>query len=125
MSAVWRASGSRRCRCRRQSASRPPRRRATEGAGRQHRLSELPFLPALPALPASPAPPALPCYRPSVHAIDATGLTKDYRSSWFRRQESSTVHALDALDLQVDRGEIFGFLGPNGAGKSTTIRLLL
>jgi ABC-2 type transport system ATP-binding protein len=29
------------------------------------------------------------------------------------------------LDLQVDRGEIFGFLGPNGAGKSTTMRLLL
>jgi len=35
------------------------------------------------------------------------------------------VVALDHLDLQVNRGEIFGFLGPNGAGKSTTIRLLL
>ena len=30
-----------------------------------------------------------------------------------------------ALDLKVERGEVFGFLGPNGAGKSTTIRLLL
>ncbi|MFI0411744.1 ATP-binding cassette domain-containing protein [Actinomadura sp. 3N508] len=29
------------------------------------------------------------------------------------------------MDLEVARGEIFGFLGPNGAGKSTTIRLLL
>ena len=29
------------------------------------------------------------------------------------------------LNLQVQRGEIFGFLGPNGAGKSTSIRLLL
>jgi ABC-2 type transport system ATP-binding protein len=29
------------------------------------------------------------------------------------------------LDLEVDRGEVFGFLGPNGAGKTTTIRLLL
>ena len=29
------------------------------------------------------------------------------------------------LDLEVQRGEIFGFLGPNGAGKSTTMRLLL
>jgi ABC-2 type transport system ATP-binding protein len=29
------------------------------------------------------------------------------------------------VDLEVRRGEIFGFLGPNGAGKSTTIRLLL
>lgn len=33
--------------------------------------------------------------------------------------------AVDALDLQVTRGEIFGFLGPNGAGKTTTIRMLL
>ncbi len=33
--------------------------------------------------------------------------------------------ALDALDLEVAAGEVFGFLGPNGAGKSTTIRLLL
>src|SRR5688572_27708016 len=33
--------------------------------------------------------------------------------------------ALDALDLQVRRGEVHGFLGPNGAGKSTTIRILL
>jgi ABC-2 type transport system ATP-binding protein len=33
--------------------------------------------------------------------------------------------ALDALDLDVEPGEVFGFLGPNGAGKSTTIGLLL
>jgi ABC-2 type transport system ATP-binding protein len=32
---------------------------------------------------------------------------------------------VDRLDLEVRRGEVFGFLGPNGAGKSTTIRLLL
>jgi ABC-2 type transport system ATP-binding protein len=32
--------------------------------------------------------------------------------------------AVDALDLQVGRGEVFGFLGPNGAGKTTTIRML-
>ena len=30
-----------------------------------------------------------------------------------------------SLDLEVERGEIFGFLGPNGAGKTTTLRLLL
>lgn len=35
------------------------------------------------------------------------------------------TRAVDTLDLQVHRGEIFGFLGPNGAGKTTTIRLLL
>ncbi|MFP3939970.1 MAG: ABC transporter ATP-binding protein [Thermoanaerobaculia bacterium] len=33
--------------------------------------------------------------------------------------------AVDAVDLDVSRGEVFGFLGPNGAGKSTLIRMLL
>jgi ABC-2 type transport system ATP-binding protein len=33
--------------------------------------------------------------------------------------------AVDQLDLQVDRAELFGFLGPNGAGKTTTIRMAL
>ncbi|HXF82039.1 MAG TPA: ABC transporter ATP-binding protein [bacterium] len=32
--------------------------------------------------------------------------------------------AVDAIDLVIARGEIFGFLGPNGAGKTTTIRML-
>lgn len=35
------------------------------------------------------------------------------------------VRAVDGLDLEVARGEVFGFLGPNGSGKTTTIRLLL
>ena len=48
-------------------------------------------------------------------AIRTSGLTKHFGS----------VVALDDLDLEVERGEVFGFLGPNGAGKSTTIRLLL
>jgi ABC-2 type transport system ATP-binding protein len=43
------------------------------------------------------------------------GLTKSYGS----------VRALRGVDLEVARGEIFGFLGPNGAGKTTTIRCLL
>jgi len=50
-----------------------------------------------------------------MEAIRAEGLTKRY---------GSTV-ALDALDLRVAPGEVFGYLGPNGAGKTTTIRLLL
>ncbi|MGH9857240.1 MAG: ABC transporter ATP-binding protein, partial [Acidobacteriota bacterium] len=32
--------------------------------------------------------------------------------------------AVNRINLNVNRGEIFGFLGPNGAGKSTTIRML-
>lgn len=35
-----------------------------------------------------------------------------------------SVHAVDALDLEIVQGEIFGFLGHNGAGKTTTVRLL-
>ncbi|MBV8692957.1 MAG: ABC transporter ATP-binding protein [Actinobacteria bacterium] len=47
--------------------------------------------------------------------IKLDGLTKRFGSTL----------ALDALDLEVQPGEVFGFLGPNGAGKTTTIRLLL
>ena len=47
--------------------------------------------------------------------IVASGLSKDYGSG----------RGLFGLDLEVARGEVFGFLGPNGAGKSTTMRLLL
>ncbi len=35
------------------------------------------------------------------------------------------MHALVDLNLELERGEIFGLLGPNGSGKSTTIKLLL
>ncbi|MBN2388884.1 MAG: ABC transporter ATP-binding protein [Anaerolineales bacterium] len=48
-------------------------------------------------------------------AIQVRGLTKSY----------GKVRALHGIDLEVKRGEIFGFLGPNGAGKTTTIRCLL
>ena len=40
-----------------------------------------------------------------------------------KRYGHTTV--LDALDLEIEQGEVFGYLGPNGAGKSTTISLLL
>jgi ABC-2 type transport system ATP-binding protein len=48
-------------------------------------------------------------------AIGTQGLVKRYGRS----------RGLAGLDLEVQRGEVFGFLGPNGAGKTTTIRLLL
>jgi ABC-2 type transport system ATP-binding protein len=47
--------------------------------------------------------------------VHTRGLTKDF----------GIVRAVDGLDLDVERGEVFGYLGPNGAGKTTTIRLLL
>ena len=48
-------------------------------------------------------------------AIRTEGLTKHY----------GDVEALVDLDLEIERGEIFGFLGPNGAGKTTMIRTIL
>ena len=41
-----------------------------------------------------------------------------------RRYENGVV-AVEDLDLNVYRGEVYGFLGPNGAGKTTTLRILL
>ena len=32
--------------------------------------------------------------------------------------------ALDDLNLEIEKGEIFGFIGPNGAGKSTTMKIV-
>ena len=53
-------------------------------------------------------------------AIRTSMLGKVYTTKLTRK-----VVALQDLDLEVKRGEIFGFLGPNGAGKSTTINLLM
>ena len=36
-----------------------------------------------------------------------------------------TVHAVRGVDLNVEKGDIYGFLGPNGAGKTTTIKMIL
>ncbi len=35
------------------------------------------------------------------------------------------ITALDGVNLELQKGEVFGYIGPNGAGKTTTIRLLL
>ena len=49
------------------------------------------------------------------------GLRKTYVSGFLRRK----FVALHGLDLEVHRGEVFGYIGPNGAGKTTTIKLLM
>ena len=49
-------------------------------------------------------------------AVGSTGLTKRFRSGQV---------AVNAVDLAVPYGCVYGFLGPNGSGKTTTIRLLL
>jgi ABC-2 type transport system ATP-binding protein len=54
--------------------------------------------------------------------IDIIDLTKDYEVGFLKKRK---VRALDQLNLEVRRGEIFGFLGPNGAGKTTTLKLLM
>lgn len=54
--------------------------------------------------------------------LEIENLTKDFSVGFWKKHP---VRALDALCLEVSRGEIFGFLGPNGAGKSTTIKLLM
>lgn len=47
--------------------------------------------------------------------LRTTNLGKRYKNRW----------AVDDVNLEIHRGDVFGFLGPNGAGKSTTIRMIL
>ena len=53
--------------------------------------------------------------------VSVRGLTKVYKDFWGR----SKARAVDNVDFEVRRGEVFGLLGPNGSGKSTTVKLLL
>lgn len=53
--------------------------------------------------------------------ISVRGLTKVFKDFWGRPK----ARAVDNVDFDVKRGEVFGLLGPNGSGKSTTVKLLL
>lgn len=46
--------------------------------------------------------------------IEVRDLTKKY----------GDLHAINKIDLKLERGDVFGFIGPNGAGKTTTMRIL-
>ncbi|MEO6182488.1 MAG: ABC transporter ATP-binding protein, partial [Verrucomicrobiota bacterium] len=50
----------------------------------------------------------------STPAVQTFGLTRTY----------GAMTALNALDLTINRGDLFGFIGSNGAGKTTTLRIL-
>jgi len=49
------------------------------------------------------------------YAVELRSVAKRY----------ADIVAVDSMDLDVRRGEIFGLLGPNGSGKSTTLRMIL
>lgn len=53
--------------------------------------------------------------------IQTIELRKIYKDFWGRGR----VSALDGLNIEVNKGEVFGLLGPNGSGKTTTVRLVL
>ena len=53
--------------------------------------------------------------------ISAQGLTKVFKDFWGRPK----ARAVEGIDFDVKRGEVFGLLGPNGSGKSTTVKMLL
>jgi len=52
----------------------------------------------------------------SERSIEVQGLVREFKKG---------PRAVDAIDLHVGDGEIYGFLGPNGAGKSTTVKMLV
>ena len=49
------------------------------------------------------------------YAVQTEGIARDF----------GEVKAVDGIDLDIPRGEIYGFLGPNGAGKTTLVRMLI
>ena len=53
--------------------------------------------------------------------VAVRGLTKVFKDFWGRPK----ARAVDNVDFEVRRGEVFGLLGPTGSGKSTTVKMLL
>ena len=53
--------------------------------------------------------------------VSIRGLTKVFKDFWGRPK----ARAVNNVDFEVRKGEVFGLLGPNGSGKSTTVKLML
>jgi ABC-2 type transport system ATP-binding protein len=58
---------------------------------------------------------------PGEVVVAVRGLTKVFKDFWARPK----ARAVDNVDFEVRRGEVFGLLGPNGSGKSTIVKMLL
>ena len=52
--------------------------------------------------------------------VSVRGLTKVFKDFWNRPK----ARAVDGVDFEVRKGEVFGLLGPNGSGKSTTVKII-
>jgi lipooligosaccharide transport system ATP-binding protein len=58
---------------------------------------------------------------PDAPLIKAVGLTKTFPPA---KRGGEPFTAVDGIDFELRRGEVFGFLGPNGAGKSSTMKMI-
>ena len=63
------------------------------------------------------------------NAVQTINLTKTFKSkggskNGFFHHETVSVNAVDNLNLEIKKGELFGLLGPNGAGKTTLVKML-
>lgn len=63
------------------------------------------------------------------NAIQTINLTKTFKSkvqseAGFFKRKTVRVNAVDNLNLEIKKGELFGLLGPNGAGKTTLVKML-
>jgi ABC-2 type transport system ATP-binding protein len=64
------------------------------------------------------------------NAIQTINLTKTFKSkaqnseNGFFRRKTVSINAIDNLNLEIKKGELFGLLGPNGAGKTTLVKIL-
>src|SRR5438094_8949509 len=59
--------------------------------------------------------------QPAETIVAVRGLTKIFKDFWGRPK----AKAVDNVDFEVRRGEVFGLLGPDGSGKSTTVKIVL